>query len=134
MHTIVSKSSTVLSKAINCSVQSHQLFCPKSSTVLSKVNNCSVQSHQLFCSKSSTILSKVINCSVQSHQLFCPNPSTVQSKVINCSVHSLTPSSFNICTAIILHIVRRVRDIWVQILPKAPYLAERSPMSYCLEF
>jgi len=30
------------------------------------------------------------------------------------------------------HIVRGVRDILVQILPKAPNLAQRSPMSYCL--
>jgi len=31
-------------------------------------------------------------------------------------------------------IVRGVRDILVQILPKAPNLAQRSPMSYCLNF
>ena len=33
-----------------------------------------------------------------------------------------------------LHIIRGVRDISVQILLKAPNLAQKSPMSYCLHF
>ena len=39
-----------------------------------------------------------------------------------------------IAGAFLSHIVRGVRDSLVQILPKVQNLAQRSPMSYCLDF
>ena len=43
-------------------------------------------------------------------------------------LYELIPRSLHLC------FVRGVRDIWIQILPKAPNLTQRSPMSYCLDF